>query len=788
MSTVPAEVDGPSDAELIESVRAGTTSAYGPLYERHVAAARNLARQLTRSPAEADDLVSEAFAKVLGTLKQGRGPDSAFRAYLLTALRHTAYDKTRRDRKVELSDDVSQVSGVDPAAVSVPFADTAVAGLDRSLAARAFASLPERWQAVLWHTEIEGQSPAQVAPVLGLSANGVSALAYRAREGLKQAYLQVHLAETDAHRCRATAERLGAWVRGGLSKRETAQVEAHLDECDRCRALAAELAEVNSSLRAYVAPLVLGPLAVAGYLATAKAAAGTSATTAVSAVTAAGAAGSAASAGSGAGGAAAGAPRQFLAAAASGVALAAAIAIGVAATPAGQQIPAAAAPTAPAEAPPSVDDPAPQPPAPTAAPSPTAPPSQTPPSGSTSAPAAPAAPADDEGGAGAAPQPPQNPPPPSPTPTPGPPSLSADGPSAPVSLTPGEAANLPITIRNTGGSVSDPVVSTLTLPRGVRAVQSGPNRYGATPLLRLDAPAGPTGTVYCAGGNGNGAARCATEQGLRPGGSVTLVYRLVADATAASGTITGRVTAGGAVNVGISLSLLVAPPPKVDKVAVTASVAVDDLFGVFWVWGREYRVLARAENRGTSTKPVAVSFSGQARLAYSSTPVTCASGPARYTCTTTEPLAPGAAATVVVSTEREQDQPHGRGDRKVLVSATLGTATDSNTVLLPWAPWWPGLAPGAPGEPPPSKPTTTAPPTATPEPTAPPATSKTSEAVEPPVTTSARPAPAPPASPVSSSTPPAATTAPAPTVKPGPQPAPTCENGKHKPKWWHWDC
>jgi RNA polymerase sigma factor (sigma-70 family) len=236
---------GVIDAELIESVRNGTVSAYGSLYERHVGAAYNLARQLSRSQAEADDLVSEAFAKVLDTLRAGRGPDSAFRAYLLTALRHTAYDKTRRDRKVELSDDVTTIAGADTA---VPFSDTAVAGLERSLAARAFARLPERWQAVLWHTEVEGQTPAEVAPILGLTPNGVSALAYRAREGLRQAYLQVHLAESDNERCRATAERLGAWTRGGLSKRETAQVEAHLDECERCRALAADLAGVNTKV------------------------------------------------------------------------------------------------------------------------------------------------------------------------------------------------------------------------------------------------------------------------------------------------------------------------------------------------------------------------------------------------------------------------------------------------------------------------------------------------------------------------------------------------------------
>lgn len=237
-----------TDATLIEAVRKGNAGAYGALYARHVASAYNLARQLSHSRAGSDDLVSEAFAKVLETLKEGKGPDSSFRAYLLTALRHTAYDKTRRDRKIELSADVTATSGVSAEAVTVPWVDPAVAGLERSLAARAFQRLSERWQTVLWHTEIKGLSPAEVAPILGLTANGVSALAYRAREGLKQAYLQVYLADTSNEHCRTTVDRLGAWTRDGLSKREKAQVDAHLDECVPCRALTAELADVNSTL------------------------------------------------------------------------------------------------------------------------------------------------------------------------------------------------------------------------------------------------------------------------------------------------------------------------------------------------------------------------------------------------------------------------------------------------------------------------------------------------------------------------------------------------------------
>ena len=114
MSTVPADLSGKSDAELIAEVRSGKIASYGTLYERHTGAAHNLARQLARSSSEADDLVSEAFAKVLDTLRGGKGPETAFRAYLLTALRHTAYDRTRKERRIDLNEDMTEVGGPRP--------------------------------------------------------------------------------------------------------------------------------------------------------------------------------------------------------------------------------------------------------------------------------------------------------------------------------------------------------------------------------------------------------------------------------------------------------------------------------------------------------------------------------------------------------------------------------------------------------------------------------------------------------------------------------------------------
>lgn len=262
MASHLATLDGPpSDGELITAVRGGDADAYGELFSRHVEAARRLARQLV-SPGEADDLVSEAFAKVLVVLQRGGGPDLAFRAYLLTAVRRLHVDRIRSTARLRTTDDLTPF---DP---GVPFRDTAVEGFENAAAARAFASLPERWQLVLWHTEVEGQKPAEVATLLGMSANSVSALAYRAREGLRQAYLSMHAQDVDEDACARTRASLGAYVRGGLSRRDSARVEEHLEECRPCAAIYLELTEVNSRLGAVLAPLLLGAAATA-YLGTA---------------------------------------------------------------------------------------------------------------------------------------------------------------------------------------------------------------------------------------------------------------------------------------------------------------------------------------------------------------------------------------------------------------------------------------------------------------------------------------------------------------------------------------
>ncbi|MFE9232546.1 sigma-70 family RNA polymerase sigma factor [Cellulosimicrobium funkei] len=241
------------DEQLADAVRAGRAEAFAVLWERHADAGRAAARRLTATY-DPDDLVQEAYLRVLGALQSGHGPTGPFRPYLYTTLRSVAASWARTPDPTPV-EDVPEV--VDPRDLSTEV-------LERSVTVRAFRRLPERWQAVLWYTEVEGMEPREAAPLLGLSAGATAALSYRAREGLRREWLQAHVSsDAVAPECRWTVERLGDRARGSLSRAAQDRVEEHLTGCLSCSILAEEVDDVASRLRIVLLPLVLGvPAAV----------------------------------------------------------------------------------------------------------------------------------------------------------------------------------------------------------------------------------------------------------------------------------------------------------------------------------------------------------------------------------------------------------------------------------------------------------------------------------------------------------------------------------------------
>ncbi len=257
MSENDGEVPIDGDEQLVDRARSGDTEAFAELWARHSRAGLTAARQF-HSIADADDIVAEAYLLILSAVKRGGGPTGAFRPYLYRTIHNVALRWNRTQRTVELDEDAD---------LEDPRAQGETDLLEKTITVRAFRTLPERWQTVLWYTEIEGMEPAEAASLMGLSANSTAALAYRAREGLRKAWLQAHVSETRVPpECRWTTERMGEYTRGGLTPRARARFDAHLEGCTRCSILVEEIDDLSGRLGAFLIPLVLGGSAGSAWL------------------------------------------------------------------------------------------------------------------------------------------------------------------------------------------------------------------------------------------------------------------------------------------------------------------------------------------------------------------------------------------------------------------------------------------------------------------------------------------------------------------------------------------
>ncbi|HEX4703478.1 MAG TPA: sigma-70 family RNA polymerase sigma factor [Pseudonocardiaceae bacterium] len=241
-----------ADVELLRLVRAGYDTAFAELFSRHAGAVRGFAVRCCTEAADADDLAAEAFFRVLQAVRRGAGPDDNVRAYLLTVVRRLAVEWSVRRKDVPVTDD--ELSRQLDAVYTAP-----ASRADQQLIAAAFATLPQRWRSVLWRVEVEGERPAVVARYFGLSANATAALARRARQGLRAAYLQAHLAPTGgATGCRSVVDKLGGFTAGQVTGAEARRIRVHLAGCESCAELQAELDDVCVGLRRYAGSLT-GP-------------------------------------------------------------------------------------------------------------------------------------------------------------------------------------------------------------------------------------------------------------------------------------------------------------------------------------------------------------------------------------------------------------------------------------------------------------------------------------------------------------------------------------------------
>lgn len=161
----------------------GGLASFEHLLLPHLNAAYNLARWLTRSNQDAEDVVQEAYLRALKSFDSFLGGDG--RAWLLTIVRNTCYTWLRQNRANEPDAvfDEEIHSGEDNGSTPETLL---LESLDSQSVKQALEELPLEFREVLIMRELEGLSYREIANVAGLPLGTVMSRLARGRKRLHQ--------------------------------------------------------------------------------------------------------------------------------------------------------------------------------------------------------------------------------------------------------------------------------------------------------------------------------------------------------------------------------------------------------------------------------------------------------------------------------------------------------------------------------------------------------------------------------------------------------------------------
>jgi RNA polymerase sigma-70 factor (ECF subfamily) len=172
--------DAPLVARATGSDEPLARSALAELFARHQPRLRSLALRLTRSDADADDVVQDTFIAVLEKIDTFRG-ESAFGSWVYRVAANLALMRLRSAsaRRNQPLDDV-----VEPVCAAAPPDDLCDARRRLRDVALASSRLREPAREVLRLRAVDGLDTAQAAAWLGVSEDAVKVRLHRARTSL----------------------------------------------------------------------------------------------------------------------------------------------------------------------------------------------------------------------------------------------------------------------------------------------------------------------------------------------------------------------------------------------------------------------------------------------------------------------------------------------------------------------------------------------------------------------------------------------------------------------------
>jgi RNA polymerase sigma-70 factor, ECF subfamily len=174
-----------SDVERLEQAARDATSAFRldeaafrAFYDRTSRALWAYLYRMTRSPERADELLQEAYYRLLRAESTG-GDEAHRRNYLYRIATNLVRDDLRRTRGVQVA--LPAEDTADTLATDDRTAQGAAARADLD---RAMAHLSARERDLLWLAYAEGSTHREIAARLGLAAGSIKLLLFRARRRL----------------------------------------------------------------------------------------------------------------------------------------------------------------------------------------------------------------------------------------------------------------------------------------------------------------------------------------------------------------------------------------------------------------------------------------------------------------------------------------------------------------------------------------------------------------------------------------------------------------------------
>lgn len=167
----------PGDAELMAATARGDAAAFAELVRRHHPRAWRLACRFLGDPSEAEDIVQEAFLRILRAAGRYR-PSASFPTYLHTVVGRLCLDWARR-RRPEYPGELPDAAAAEPDP-----AESLTRAERRAALRQALAALPPAQRLALLLQHDEGLDYASIAAVMGVSVRAVEGCIRRARSTL----------------------------------------------------------------------------------------------------------------------------------------------------------------------------------------------------------------------------------------------------------------------------------------------------------------------------------------------------------------------------------------------------------------------------------------------------------------------------------------------------------------------------------------------------------------------------------------------------------------------------